>query len=323
MLVLGLQGSPRRKGNTHFLLSAFLEAAARRGALTRTVSVNEADIQPCRELGVCEKRGVCPIRDDVSREIYGLIRQAEVVVLASPVFFYGMTAQIKALVDRCQVFWARKYRLGLADPRQTTRRGFVLSLGATRGKNLFEGLLLSARYFLDAIDAPLAGSLLYRGIEGPGDMARHGSVREEVEAAVEALLAPMLARKRLLFLGRENDRRSPMAAAFAGRRAAAAWEVLAAGLRPAATLQPGVAEAMAEKGVDIGFERPRSLEEALAHGRPDVVVALDAEAAAVRVEGARHEFWDLPPAETEPLPRLRDALEARVDDFLGREAGPR
>jgi len=321
MLVLGLQGSPRRNGNTRFLLSAFLEAAERRGARTRLLSVPEADIRPCRELGVCEKRGTCPIRDDLAREGYGLIREAEVVVLASPVFFYGMTAQIKALVDRCQVFWARKYRLRLADPRRATRRGFVLSVGATRGKNLFEGLLLSARYFLDAIDAPLAGSLLYRGIEGPGDLARHPAVRGEVEAAVEELLAPLRRRRRLLFLARQDDGIGPMAAALAGHRAAAAWEVHSAGLEPAANLRPGVAEAMAEQGIDIGFQRPRVLAEALAEGPPDVVVALDAAAAATRLEGAQHESWEVPALEAEPPGRLRDALGPRVEDFLGREAG--
>ncbi len=320
MLVLGLQGSPRRNGNTRFLLSAFLEAAARRGARTRVLSVPEADIRPCRELGVCEQRGTCPIRDDLAREGYRLIREAEVVALASPVFFYGMTAQLKALVDRCQVFWARKYRLRLADPRKATRRGYVLSVGATQGKNLFEGLLLSARYFLDAIDAPLAGSLLYRGIEGPGDLARRPTVGEEVDAAVEELLAPLRRRRRLVFLDREDDSLGPMAAAFAGHRAAADWEIHSAGLRPGAALRPGVAEAMAEQGIDIGFHRPRALQEALAEGPPDVVVALDAEAAAVRVEGARHEFRELPAPEAEPPARLRDAVGARVEHFLGREA---
>jgi multimeric flavodoxin WrbA len=118
MLMLGLQGSPRKKGNTDFLLSTFLQAAETRGARTRAIHVMERNILPCKEYLVCEKKGYCPIDDDMASEIYGLLRQAEVVVLASPIFFYNMTSQLKALVDRCQTFWARKYRLKLRDPSE-------------------------------------------------------------------------------------------------------------------------------------------------------------------------------------------------------------
>ena len=146
MLILGLQGSPRKKGNTNFLLTTFLQAAEQRGATTRIISVAESNILPCKEYVVCEKKGTCPIDDDMAGEIYGLLRQAEVVVLASPIFFYNMTSQLKALVDRCQVFWARKYRLKLSDPLKATRRGYLLSVAATRGKTLFDGLQLTTKY---------------------------------------------------------------------------------------------------------------------------------------------------------------------------------
>jgi multimeric flavodoxin WrbA len=179
MLIVGLQGSPRKKGNTNFLLSSFLKAAEHRGAVTNAVQVVERNILPCKEYVVCEKKGYCPIDDDMASEIYGLLRQAEVVVLASPIFFYNMTSQLKALVDRCQTFWARKYRLKLSDPLKATRRGYLLSVGATQGKNLFEGLQLTAKYFFDAIDARYEGSLVYRGIEGSKDLAQHPTVQEE------------------------------------------------------------------------------------------------------------------------------------------------
>ena len=69
MLVLGLQGSPRKKGNTSFLLSAFLEEAERLGAETRLVDTERRNILPCRELTVCEKKGYCPIDDDMAADI--------------------------------------------------------------------------------------------------------------------------------------------------------------------------------------------------------------------------------------------------------------
>ena len=136
MLVLGLQGSPRKKGNTNYLISTFMDAAEKSGARTIAIDVTQKDIIPCKEYTVCEKKGFCPIDDYVKEEIYPLLRQADVVVVASPIFFYNMSAQLKAVVDRCQMFWARKYRLKLRDPGAGMRRGFLLSAGATRGKNL-------------------------------------------------------------------------------------------------------------------------------------------------------------------------------------------
>ena len=142
MLIFGLQGSPRKKGNTNFLLSTFMEAAEKKGARTHTVDVTKKNILPCKEYTVCEKKGFCPIDDDVRDEIYPLLRRADVVVVATPIFFYNMSSQLKAVIDRCQMFWARKYKLKLKDPGANMRRGFLLSVGATKGKNLFEGLQL-------------------------------------------------------------------------------------------------------------------------------------------------------------------------------------
>jgi multimeric flavodoxin WrbA/protein-tyrosine-phosphatase len=319
MLILGLQGSPRRKGNTNFLLSAFLEAAGRRGAVTQAIQVVERNILPCKEYVVCEKKGYCPIDDDMAGEIYGLLRRAEVVVLASPIFFYNMTAQLKALVDRCQTFWARKYRLKLSDPLKGTRRGYLLSVGATKGKNLFEGLQLTAKYFFDAIDARYEGSLVYRGIEGSKDLSRQPTVMEDIERAAEELMAAFSQRKRVLFLGRENTCRSQMAAAFAQRLAGDRLDVASAGIRPAQKLDPAMVSAMAARKIDLAFRTPQGVEAALANGRPDAIVTIGCGAERPAVPGAVHQDWELPdpsgqPAET--LDRIRDEIESRVNQLI-------
>jgi multimeric flavodoxin WrbA len=178
MRVLGLQGSPRRNGNSQHLLSAFMTEAAKLGALTETIAVTERNILPCREYVVCEKKGTCPIEDDMN-DVYRLLRWADVVVAASPIFFYSVTAQLKALIDRCQALWARKYRLKLKDPGAGMRAGVLLAVGATRGKSLFDGVNLTAKYFFDAVDARFAEHLEYRGIEGRKDMAAHPTAARE------------------------------------------------------------------------------------------------------------------------------------------------
>jgi len=324
MLILGLQGSPRKKGNTNFLLSTFLQAAERRGAVTQAIQVVERNILPCKEYVVCEKKGYCPIDDDMASEIYGLLRQAEVVVLASPIFFYNMTSQLKALVDRCQTFWARKYRLKLGDPLKGSRRGYLLSVGATKGKNLFEGLQLTAKYFFDAIDARYEGSLLYRGIEGAKDLANHPTVREEVEQAVEALMAPYAARKKVLFLCRDNACRSQMAGAFAQHLAADRLDVSTGGSQPAEKINPDTVTVMAEKKIDLAFRKPQGIEAALAGGQADAVVTMGCGEECPVAPGALRENWDLPDPSGQPLEtlrRVRDEIESRVKQLIATLCG--
>ena len=173
MLVLGLQGSPRKKGNTSYLLKTFMDEVSRLGVKTLTIDVPRKNIVPCNELVVCEKKGFCPIDDDMAHEIYPLLREADIIVAASPVFFYHVSAQLKALIDRCQTLWARKYCLKLEDPARNYRRGILLAAGATKGKKLFDGTLLSIRYFFDVLDMELWRSLLYRSLDFEGDILKH------------------------------------------------------------------------------------------------------------------------------------------------------
>jgi multimeric flavodoxin WrbA len=318
MLILGLQGSPRKKGNTNFLLSTFLQAAEQKGAATRIISVAESNILPCKEYVVCEKKGTCPIDDDLAAEGYGLLRQAEVVVLASPIFFYNMTSQLKALVDRCQVFWARKYRLKLSDPLKATRRGYLLSVAATRGKTLFDGLQLTTKYFFDAIDARFDGNLVYRGIEGPKDMANHPTVMEDVNQAVAALMAHYTSRKKVLFICRRNACRSQMAGAWAQRLAGDRLDVATGGSEPADRTDPDMAKVMAEQGVDMAFRTPRGIDAALANGAPDAVISLGGAPCPV-IPGILRQDWDVPDPAGKPIEvmrQVRDEIEARVKQLI-------
>jgi multimeric flavodoxin WrbA/protein-tyrosine-phosphatase len=319
MLVLGFQGSPRKKGNTSFLLSAFMQAAESLGAQTRIIDVTQKSIIPCKEYVVCEKKGFCPIDDDVKTEIYPLIRQAEVVVLATPIFFFNMTAQLKAVVDRCQLFWARKYRFNLTDPAKKTKRGFLLSVGASKGKRLFEGLQLTAKYFFDAIDARFEGSLTYREIEGPKDMAGHPTVSTDIEKAVADLIGPLIGRKKILFACRENACRSQMASAFAQFLAGDKLEVLNGGSEPADKINPDMIKVMHEKGIDMGFRSPQNIEAAISNNNPEVIVTMGCGEECPYVPGAQMLDWDLPDPAGKPLEfmrQTRDEIEKRVKGLI-------
>ena len=140
MFSLAIQGSPRKSGNTSIMVLTFLEELEAKGAKGKILEVYNMKIMPCVECGACVEDGFCPIEDDM-QEIYGLLRSADLVIIGTPIFFYGPTAPIKALIDRSQALWARKYVLGLTDPGRKNRKGFLLTVGATKGKNLFEGVI--------------------------------------------------------------------------------------------------------------------------------------------------------------------------------------
>jgi len=319
MLVLGLQGSPRKKGNTRFLLDRFLEESRNLGARTVMVDTDRRHIIPCRELTACERKGFCPLKDDMKDEIYAQIQEADIIVAATPVFFYNMTAQLKALIDRCQVFWARKYRFKLKEPGIAQRRGFLLSVGASRGKQLFEAIELSTRYFFDAVSANYEGSLTYRGMENAGDLAAHPTVEKEVRQAVEKVVKPLTTRKRIIFACRENACRSQMAAAFARYLGGDKIDAMSGGSEPAKKVNPVMQAAMADKGIDLAFARTRSLDDAIAVHHPEMIVTMDCGEACPVIPGVKIEDWDLPdPAgQTENVMReVRDEIETRIRGLI-------
>jgi arsenate reductase len=319
MFVLGLQGSPRKKGNTNYLIKTFMNEAEKSGARTHVIEVAEKNIIPCIGCGVCEKKGHCITQDDdMTLEIYPLLREADVIVAASPIYFYNVTAQLKALIDRSQTLWSRKYRLNIEDPRGKMRRGFLLSLGATKGKNLFEGVKLTAQYFFDAVRASYEGSLTYWQIEHLGDMKKHPTMHEEVRDAVGRLLKPFLARKKILFVCRENACRSQMASAFTQYSAGHKIEAISAGSEPADSINPDMVKAMQEKGIDMAFRRTRSLSQAVSDLQPDMIISMGCQEECPFIPGAQTLDWDLPGPvgqSMEFMRTVRDEIENRVKDL--------
>jgi len=177
MKVLGILGSPRRGGNSETLLKAFLEGAAAGGAEVEEVLLRNLKISPCLEIYHCFKDGTCPIKDDM-RELYGKLLAADVVVLATPVFFYGVSAQAKTMIDRTQALWARRYVMKQDFPGGH-RQGVLLAVGATKGRLLFVGVRLTAKYFFDAINVRYAAELLVRGADAKGAIQEQPETLEQ------------------------------------------------------------------------------------------------------------------------------------------------
>lgn len=171
MKVLGIMGSPRIKGNTDLLLEEALKGAKIQGAEVEKIVVDKLKIAPCKEYLGCFKDGNCVIRDDMD-EIYPKLLEADVVIIASPMFFYGVSSQAKALIDRCQALWAREHILKQSLPNGG-RKGAFIAVGATKGKRLFEGAILTVKYFFEAIGVEYADELLIRGVDARGEIKEH------------------------------------------------------------------------------------------------------------------------------------------------------
>ena len=173
MRVLGIMGSPRMKGNTDLLLDAALDGAREQGAEVEKILVDKLDIAPCREYYGCERDGNCVIRDDMDA-IYPKLLESDAVIVASPMFFYGLSSQVKALIDRSQALWARRYTLK-QEPPDGGRKGAFIAVGATKGRELFTGSILTVKYFFEAIGVDYAGELLVRGVDKRGEIKQHPS----------------------------------------------------------------------------------------------------------------------------------------------------
>ncbi len=106
--VLGVSGSPHRRGNTETLLDAFLEGAREAGADVEKVVLSTLEYGSCRGCNACHRNGTCVLNDDAV-PLFERMAGADVLAVASPIYSMGVTAELKGLIDRAQYLWARRF----------------------------------------------------------------------------------------------------------------------------------------------------------------------------------------------------------------------
>ena len=177
MKVLALEGSPRKGGNSSLLLDWVLEGVKKGGGEFIRLRVADLDIQPCTGCGVCLSTGECVIRDDMDG-VMDLVFSTHHMVVATPVSFYHIPAQLKALVDRFQPLWARKALLGVLPEKRG--RLAVVACGGTRGKRLFECVLLTFEILSSSLGLEFSPfHLLVKGVDGKGEVEKVEGLRDE------------------------------------------------------------------------------------------------------------------------------------------------
>jgi multimeric flavodoxin WrbA len=188
--ILAIYGSPRPKGNTTILLNHAVQGATEAGAQVGKIVLRDLKMSPCLEIYRCKETGRCVIQDDFQM-IYDHLLSCQGLMMASPIFFYTVSAHTKILMDRCQSLWVKKYWIDKVPYGQwgPKRKGLFISVGATKGKKLFDGTLLTIKYFFDVLDMELWKALLYRGLDFEGDVLKHPEyLQEAYEAGKELTL---------------------------------------------------------------------------------------------------------------------------------------
>lgn len=172
MNIVVLIGSPRKNGNTELLANAFAHGAAQQHHV-EILSVRDFHVHPCLGCNHCFKTPThtCCQRDDMGL-IYEKLHQADMCVIASPVYFYGLSAQIKTVIDR------------LHNPVRDhlhIRKMALLLVGAASLPQLFDAILMEYRLCLDFFKLEDVGRVLAKGINEPGAIIGHPALKQAYE----------------------------------------------------------------------------------------------------------------------------------------------
>jgi len=188
MKVIAFQGSPRVDGNTELLLNEALRAVQEQGHEVKNFKLNVLNIKPCQDCGGCDKTGVCIINDDMT-EIYREVREADRIILASPIFFFGMSAQAKTMVDRCQAFWCEKYLLKKPIPEGPHgRKGLLMLVGGMKKDIGIQCGDAAAKAFFRTVSVPSHEVLGFLGVDAKGAIVDHPTALKDAYAAGRQLV---------------------------------------------------------------------------------------------------------------------------------------
>lgn len=184
MKITAIYGSPRRQGNTSQLLQSAVAGARSAGAVVTEIFLRDLKLSPCLEIYACRKAGICAIKDDFQCLSASLL-EADATILASPIFFYTVSAHTKIMMDRCQSLWVKKYWLDKQPlgRSENPKPGLFLAVGASCGPQLFAGAKMSVKYFFDTFDTSLWRSLTYMGLDGADEIREHPEYLEEARQA--------------------------------------------------------------------------------------------------------------------------------------------
>jgi multimeric flavodoxin WrbA len=187
--VVSFHGSPRIGGNSDILLKEALRAIDKSRHQIQLFRLNDMNIKPCQNCGGCVDTGMCINDKDDMGIIYGAIREADRIIVASPIFFLGLSAQTKAMIDRCQAFWCEKYLLKKPIPEGPYgRKGLLLLVGGMKKEIGIRCGEATSMSFFRTVSVPEHNTLSFLGIDKKGAIFDHPTALSEAYEAGRRLI---------------------------------------------------------------------------------------------------------------------------------------
>ena len=197
--VLAFAGSPRRHGNSETLLDWVLGGMSTdKDVIIEKVALTDTNINPCKGCNACEKLNKCVQRDGM--DVYhDKIVDADIILLSSPIFCMGVASQVKALIDRAQVFRSRKYVLKLPvvpQERKGKRLGVFLASAGQKWDYVFNAAIPSVKCFYHVIDIRDAdiSYLMINGVDEKGAIEHHPTAKTDAEKLGKTIIAELRSR---------------------------------------------------------------------------------------------------------------------------------
>jgi multimeric flavodoxin WrbA len=188
MRIAVFNGSPRVSGNIDLLLCQAIIPMEKAGHDVVRFNLNLLNIKPCQDCGKCEKTGECDISDDMAY-VNEAIRNSDRIILASPIFFFGLSAQTKLMVDRCQPFWCEKYLLKRPIPEGPSgRKGLLILVGGMKKEIGVQCGEATAVAFFRTINVPEHQTASFLGVDAKGAIMERPEAFDSVYRAVKSLI---------------------------------------------------------------------------------------------------------------------------------------
>ena len=167
--VLIISSSPRKGGNSETLAASFAKGAEEAGHKVETVYLREKNYGFCKGCLACLKVGHCVIDDDAV-EIAARMHDADVLVFATPVYYYCVSGQLKTMLDRANPLFDSDY---------VFTKAYLLATAAEDGEETVEGTVKAVQGWVDCFErCELAGTVFAGGVNDVGDIAGHPALEE-------------------------------------------------------------------------------------------------------------------------------------------------
>jgi len=187
--IIGILGSPLPDGNTARLLDRALDGATNAGCTVEKIVVSNLCFEACQEMMFCRDHETC-IMDDDMQQLYPKVRDADGIILATPVMCMGIPGKLKSFMDRFQVFYMAKYERKkplVAPEKRAARTALFICISGMKVPEVFVGAKLTTKAFLDLIDCRYGDELLISDMDTIRDVTQQPCLMEAAYAKGLAL----------------------------------------------------------------------------------------------------------------------------------------